>query len=511
MRLGTYMLRVLASFALLAPVAASSDGLDDAGTTNKTSAGPRMTDTQIGQAIEREFAFDSGVLAERIDVQTHAGIVELSGTTDNLLSRDRAEYLAETVKGVRSVVNRIEVLPAVVKSDEDLARDVEDALAADPATRSYKAFVESHHGTVSLSGTVDSPLEKRLVDRVARGVKGVRSVENHVAVAYGAPRSDAEIEKEVEAALHWDPLIDNGLVEVAVEDGEVHLVGTVGSAAERRRAREDAWTSGVHHVQDDLEVAHWARDEELRAEKYVHKSDEDIAAAVMAALRHDPRVFSFDVDTSVRSGEVHLTGQVNNIKARRAAGRDAANTIGVRSVENDLVVEPSEPYMDEDVAIQVRAAVERNPYLDGTDIDVEVRDGTAFLAGVIDSYFGKGEADEVASRVEGVTSVVNNLVVSRSSLLSYNPYVDSWDVYDFDWYDPQLGPPLAQDETIRTAIESEMWWSPFVDSEEVDVEVEDGVATLTGTVDSWREWDAASASAYEGGAIIVVNDLNVQM
>ncbi|MEZ4651205.1 MAG: BON domain-containing protein [Candidatus Eisenbacteria bacterium] len=495
------LLTSLASLALLTPGVVSSSEVPD----------PRMTDEQIGQAIEREFAFDSGVIGDGIDVRIRAGVVELSGRTDNLLSRDRAELLAETVKGVRSVVNRVEVEPAVLKTDEDLARDVEAALAADPATASYKAFVESWNGSVSLSGTVDSPLEKRLVDRVARGVKGVRNVENHIAVAYGAPRSDSEIREEIVAALRWDPLVDDGLVEVRVEDGDVHLAGTVGSAAERRRARRDAWTSGVHEVEDDLEVAHWARDEDMRAEKYVYRSDAEIAAAVEAALRHDPRVFSFGVETEVQSGEVTLTGKVNNVKARRAAGHDAENTVGVLSVENDIVVEPSKPYLDEDVAIQIRAALSRNPYLDAAEIDVGVRDGTAFLSGLVESYFGKGEADEVTSRVEGVTSVVNNLVVSRSSLLSYDPYVDTWNVHDFGWYDPQVDPPITQDEAIRANIESEIWWSPFVDADDVDIEVENGIATLTGTVESWREWNAASANAYEGGAIIVVNDLTVQM
>jgi len=42
------------------------------------------------------------------------------------------------------------------------------------------------------------------------------------------------------------------------------------------------------------------------------------------------------------------------------------------------------------------------------------------------------------------------------------------------------------------------------------VTVEDGAAILTGTVDSYSEWQAATDNAYEGGAAWVDNDLNIR-
>jgi osmotically-inducible protein OsmY len=40
-------------------------------------------------------------------VNTRDGIVTLSGWVDNLLAKERAGQIAESVKGVRAVVNRI--------------------------------------------------------------------------------------------------------------------------------------------------------------------------------------------------------------------------------------------------------------------------------------------------------------------------------------------------------------------------------------------------------------------
>lgn len=46
-------------------------------------------------------------------------------------------------------------------------------------------------------------------------------------------------------------------------------------------------------------------------------------------------------------------------------------------------------------------------------------------------------------------------------------------------------------------------------SDELTVRVDDAVATLTGTVDTWSERIAARENAIEGGAMTVDNDLVV--
>lgn len=66
------------------------------------------------------------------------------------------------------------------------------------------------------------------------------------------------------------------------------------------------------------------------------------------------------------------------------------------------------------------------------------------------------------------------------------------------------------DLEIERDIERQLWWSPFVDADQVTVDVEDGVAHLAGTVDTHAERDAASENAFEGGAVFVDNDLLVR-
>lgn len=66
------------------------------------------------------------------------------------------------------------------------------------------------------------------------------------------------------------------------------------------------------------------------------------------------------------------------------------------------------------------------------------------------------------------------------------------------------------DNQIKENIESELWWSPFVNESDVTVEVDQGVAKLTGVVDSWQERDAAIENAREGGAESVIDYLVVE-
>jgi hyperosmotically inducible protein len=159
---------------------------------------------------------------------------------------------------------------------------------------------------------------------------------------------------------------------------------------------------------------------------------------------------------------------------------------------------------------RVIRALARDPYLDSFHLTVEAMGGVVFLGGTVDSYFEKVEAERVASQAAGVARVDNNIQVARGDdPLVYNPYVTDIYPYDYEWYDYRPRRSRLSDRTIEKEIEREMWWSPFVDGYQVNVEVENGIATLEGKVDTHRELNAAVESAYEGGAVWVDNELNV--
>ena len=106
--------------------------------------------------------------------------------------------------------------------------------------------------------------------------------------------------------------------------------------------------------------------------------------------------------------------------------------------------------------------------------------------------------------IEGITQITNLLKIDDSSA-TYEPYFD----YDYGYdagtdYElplhPDDDPPYESDLSIHEDIRDELYWSPYVDSEDITVEVEDGIATLSGEVDSYDEYLDARINAYEGGA-----------
>jgi osmotically-inducible protein OsmY len=465
---------------------------------------------ELETAVVEELFEDQITSGYAIEVDAREGIITLTGTTNNIMAKRRAEKLAQAIRGVRSVINRIEVDP-LLRSDDEIQEDVLAALTYDRATESFQIDVSVEEQVVTLGGSVDSWQEKQLAAKVAGSVRGVKEVDNKIRVYYETDRPDHEIAEEVRQALNWNALVDDALIDVSVDEGTVMLSGVVGSAAEKREARYEAWVSGVDDVEtDQLEVARWARDKDLRMGGFAAKSDEKVAQAIEDAMKYDPRVSPFEIEASVDDGVVTLTGEVNTVRAKRAAARNARNTMGVWRVKNRIRVSASTP-TDAQIEQNIENALLRNPTVDRYEIYVSVIDGEAILTGTVDTFYEKAEAEDIASVTYGVTEVNNNLTVEDAyDPLTYDPYVEEYYPYEYDWYNVPDEPTTKSDWEITEDINDELQWSPYVEADEVLVSVNNGVATLTGEVDTWNERRAATENAYDGGATIVENNLSVE-
>lgn len=488
---------------------AAAGGMPELGRQPTAPADESLTDDRITRALERELIRDDAVPFDGLDLSTADGIVTIAGEVDNLLARDRAIHIAQAVKGVRAVIDQMRVVP-VARTDGELRADVTSALASHPATDSYEVMVSVEDGVVTLYGNVDSWTERELSATVASGVKGVKGVANDITVSWKDQRPDTEIAADVKAALAWDRLVDDDAIAVEVSSGQVTLTGSVGSAAERRRAAAMSWVSGVRLVKSDgLAVEPSARADQLRSGRYVQPADEAIADAIEDALVFDPRVISVHVTPEVENGIVTLSGTVPTAGARQAAVAAARNTVGVWRVKDHLRVRSAVDIDDASLAASVRQALARDPYVERFDVTVGVRDGIATLTGDVDMSFQKRQAEEVAANVNGVVAVRNFLgVKDPASRLAYQPFADQRPPDHYNWFHPPAW-AVRSDWEIAQDIRSELWWSPFIDADDVKVTVRDGVATLTGTVSTWNERRVASENAIEGGAISVQNHLEV--
>ena len=479
-----------------------------------------ITDSGITSAVEAGFKHEKGVSPNDVDVSTSQGIVTLSGSGNNLLANERAVKIAESIRGVRGVIDRITVTP-VSRPDADIRKDILTALLQDPATESYQVAVAVQDAVATLTGRVGSYTEKQLAARIAKGIKGVKEVRNDVTINYLANRTDAEVDADVKARLQWDIWINGDLVKAAVKDGKVTLTGIVGSAIGKSRVFDDAWVNGAMSVDNSgVKIDPGARNDARQKAKYASRSDSEIKQSVQAAFRLDPRVSAFFPDITVEDGVVILGGVVGNLKAKTSAEQDVKNIAGVWGIENFLKVRPKGQSTDAEMKTQLKAALYWDPLLDSSTIDVGVNNRIAYLSGSVDSSFQKAEAQDVAARTKGVVLVHNHLKVEPEYSISYYDW-PNYSSYDWPYYN-QYNPlpysdseifwsqPYLSDEQIKRNIEDGFFWSPFVDRNDIKVTVDGGVATLTGTVGTWIGWGEADKDAHKGGATAVLNRVTVK-
>lgn len=444
---------------------------------------PRVDDQQITQAIENDLLLDQAVSAHLIDVTTDKGIVTLSGTVNQLLAKERAVRVAESIKGVLNVINQIEVNP-IERADSDIKQDIKNALKWDAATESYEIDVSVNNGVVTLSGNVQSWAEKQLAAKVAKNVHGIKNIQNNIEVTYPEERPDTEIETEIRKRMEYNPYIDEQLINVSVNSGKVQLSGTAGSIAEKRHAYGVSWVNGVVAVNTGgLTVEAWAKDE-MKKKTVNPRTDAMIQRVITEKFHYHPRLAPFEIKVNSDNGIVMLSGIVDHLKAKKVAQKVAQDTKGVVTVYNRIKVRPTDNVKDDTLTQRIQDAVGRDVYLDRFQMTIRVRNQKAYLYGDVDSFYEKERAEDIISQITGVADVQNNLTV----LNTWTP---------------------KEDQRVESDIEKHFFWSLFVDSDQISVEVTDGVAVLNGTANSWHEVKAAVANAFEGGARTVKSQLQV--
>ncbi len=218
------------------------------------------------------------------------------------------------------------------------------------------------------------------------------------------------------------------------------------------------------------------------------RTSEDIKKDVVDQLYWDDRLDASDVKVEVVDRTVRLSGSVPTYTARQAAEKDAWLIGGVTSVDNKLeVVYPSGFRQPEDSDLQadLSTALGWEPELRTADIDVFVRDGWVTLTGSVDAYWKKLRAEELASTLVGVRGVRNELSVVPS-----NRYGD---------------------RMIASSIVSALERNVHVEADEVDVTVEEGVVTLSGSVSSLPAFEAVQdVAAHTTGVLAIRNELTIR-
>jgi osmotically-inducible protein OsmY len=231
---------------------------------------------------------------------------------------------------------------------------------------------------------------------------------------------------KVRAALASEPRLDLHRFPIALSylDGTLTLEDEVADIAAKKLALERA--AALPEVSGIVD--------RLRVRPAQRMGDGEIRDLVRDALLQEPAFADFAIRTrrgarvepvrvppeargalevAVEDGVVTLNGQVPGLDDKRLAGVLAWWVPGSRDVINGIAVEPPEDDSDDLILDAVRLVLEKDPFVDASQIRVGVKKALVRLTGLVPTAAERAMAEFDAWYVFGVDQVDNRIEVAR--------------------------------------------------------------------------------------------------
>jgi hyperosmotically inducible protein len=224
-----------------------------------------------------------------------------------------------------------------------------------------------------------------------------------------------------------------------------------------------------------------------------------------------------DINVDAVRGHVTLHGTVGSREDQERAEKAARAIEGVREVRNLLqIVSPKQEEMievsDAQIELRIATALRDDDVLKGSSISVQsVNKGVVLLAGKAKSLTDHVHALEIAKHVRGVGSVHSEITSDDA-----RADVEVWREYEKLGANTGLGSESRVRSTvgamyITSATKLRLLADRRTPGLSINVDTNDGVVTLVGTVESEEAKRAAEAEARKvNGVTQVVNRIEVK-
>lgn len=213
--------------------------------------------------------------------------------------------------------------------------------------------------------------------------------------------------------------------------------------------------------------------------------DSQLQQAVLDELNWEPSLTASHIGVTADAGVVTLTGHVDSFAQKHAAGKAAKRVKGVKGIAEEIEVQLpfDKKHTDDEIAA---AAIERLAWdasIPPDSIQVEVDAGWVTLTGEVDRHFEKESAEDNVRKLLGVIGVSNQITIKT-----------------------HINVENISDEIARALHRT---W--FFEPKAIKVSAIDGKVTLTGNVQSYRDWDMATAIAWSApGTTMVQNNVVIE-
>jgi osmotically-inducible protein OsmY len=212
----------------------------------------------------------------------------------------------------------------------------------------------------------------------------------------------------------------------------------------------------------------------------IMKEELQLQLRVIDELEFEPRVDAAHIGISVHEGVVTLSGHVSSFAEKFAAERAVRRVRGVEAVAQELEVRlPSEAKTaDDEIAARAVKMLNWDALVPQGRITVKVEHGIVTLGGEVDWYYQRSEAEYDIRKLNGVMSVINEIVVA----------------------------PKVEPEDVRAKIRAALERNAEVEANNVTIGVSGGKVLLGGKVNAWTEREAIERAAWSAPGVTQVED-----
>jgi osmotically-inducible protein OsmY len=215
-------------------------------------------------------------------------------------------------------------------------------------------------------------------------------------------KTNEELQKDVQEAIKWEPLLNAAEIGVTAKNGVVTLTGIVDSYAKKWEAENAAKSvTGVRVVIERIDVK--------LNESFGKKDDNEIANDLIKEAKWNWQIPKENIKATVEDGWVTLEGEVDWNYQREAAYDIAKNQYGVKGVTNNITIKKTQDQVEKEA---IERAFRRNLFLDDSNITVNVSDHNVTLKGTVPSWYQKDKAEKIAWNARGVQNINNQLQIS---------------------------------------------------------------------------------------------------
>jgi len=215
-----------------------------------------------------------------------------------------------------------------MSNDNELQQAVLAELNWEPSISAAHIGVSANTGVVTLTGHVDSFLQKHSAQQASLRVKGVKAVADEIEVQlpFDLEKTDDEIASAAVDRLWWDVSVPRDAIKVSVDKGWVTLTGQVDWYYQKSAAEDD--------IRRLFGVVGLSNQTTLRPKVDVPHIRNNIEHALRRAWFFDEGNLTVSAD----GGTVRLGGTVHSLHDRQAVESTAWAAPGVTDVIDEISI-----------------------------------------------------------------------------------------------------------------------------------------------------------------------------